>query len=94
MKKKYQAKYEEIAKIDEPHYLSLWKLFSKKGDQIPNGVKIKPTIWAIENGVIKESDNREYIKIRNHRSVPHSIVVQRLGNKQPAYYWSGFWQKA
>lgn len=86
--------YESLAKTDEKKYLRLWKQHGVRGAKIPDGARVVPTKWAIENGVVGENDNRTYIKIRNMPTRPYSIIVRREDLKHGTSYWSGFWKRA
>lgn len=84
-------KYEDWALVDEAKYLRFWKKFGLQGEKIPDGARIKPTKWAIQNGVADE--NERATKLRNRKYTKYSMWILKDGNKSPASYWSGFWEK-
>ena len=91
--RKEEEQFEALRETNEPKYLKLWKRFSLAGIRIPNGARVVPTEWAIQNGVIMREDDRKYVKVKNRPNTLYSIYVRRENNKQPTSYWSGFWKK-
>lgn len=82
--------YEDIYKINSKEYFARHKQFEQRGMRIPDGSEVRPSLWAIQNGIEQRGVKKRFIKIKNNRN-GWCIFVLKEGNKIPSIYWAGFW---
>ena len=85
-------KKEIYEKLPKKEYEVLHKKYTKRGLRIPQGIEVKMTDWAKQNG-IKQKKGRKYYKVRKSRK-PDMIWVQPNGTNYSLMYWAGFWKRA
>lgn len=73
--------------------------YEAQGLAIPNGSEVELTDWAIQNGLKMKAtkNNRQLLFIKVGEATKPSkkgrIKVLHGNDKQPYYYWAGFWKK-
>jgi len=82
--------YESLYETDRLAYDILHSGFEKQGLRLASGTRVKPTMWAVYNGVTKEGVRGVVVGLARNRL---SIRVKIDGRKTTSVYWAGFWTK-